>query len=98
MPALPFQTALINEEKATVIIQNIAYNNLNNRFGTEIFTEPTLKGRLRMSAIPANKHLCDYVIFNSPSVEKPFAQQLDTYQKLMSLVKYKTVNSLHSNK
>ena len=68
---------LINEEKATVIIQHIAYNKLNDSFGTEIFTEPTLKGKLGVNAIAANKHLYDYVIFDSPSVEKPFAEQLD---------------------
>jgi len=78
---------LINEEKATVIIQHIAYNKLNDSFGTEIFTEPTLKGRLGVNAIQANKHLYDYVIFDSPSVEKPFAQQLDTSSEVSVYVK-----------
>ncbi|MCK9437164.1 MAG: DEAD/DEAH box helicase family protein [Synergistaceae bacterium] len=78
---------LINEEKATVIIQHIAYNKLNDSFGTEIFTEPTFKGRLGVNAIPANKHLYDYVIFDSPSVEKPFAEQLDTSSEVSVYVK-----------
>ncbi|ULB33977.1 MULTISPECIES: hypothetical protein [Proteiniphilum] len=38
----------------------------NDSFGTEIFIEPTLKGKLGVNAIPANKHLYDYVIFDSP--------------------------------
>ena len=78
---------LINEVKATVIIQHIAYNKLNDSFGTEIFTEPTLKGKLGVNAIPANKHLYDYVIFDSPSVEKPFAQQLDSSNEVSVYVK-----------
>ena len=78
---------LINEEKATVIIQHIAYNKLNDSFGTEIFTEPTLKGKLGVNAIAANKHLYDYVIFDSPSVEKPFAEQLDISSEVSVYVK-----------
>ncbi|MDD2513228.1 MAG: restriction endonuclease subunit R, partial [Proteiniphilum sp.] len=78
---------LINEEKATVIIQHIAYNKLNDSFGTEIFTEPTLKGKLGVNAIPANKHLYDYVIFDSVKTEKPFAEQLDISSEVSVYVK-----------
>lgn len=78
---------LINEEKATVIIQHIAYNKLNDSFGSEIFTEPTLKGKLGVNAIPVNKHLYDYVIFDSPSIEKPFAEQLDVSSEVSVYVK-----------
>ncbi|MGI6572356.1 MAG: hypothetical protein ACOX19_02795 [Fermentimonas sp.] len=78
---------LINEEKATAIIQHIAYNKLEDSFGTEIFTEPSIKGRLGVNAIPANKHLYDYVIFDSPTVEKPFAEKLDTSNEVSVYVK-----------
>jgi type III restriction enzyme len=78
---------LINEEKATVIIQHIAYNKLNDSFGTEIFTEPTLKGKLGVNAIAANKHLYDYVIFDSVKTEKPFAEQLDISSEVSVYVK-----------
>lgn len=78
---------LINEEKATVIVQHIAYNKLEDSFGTEVFTEPTMKGKLGVNAIPANKHLYDYVIFDSPSIEKPFAEKLDTSEEVSVYVK-----------
>ena len=78
---------LINEEKATVIVQHIAYNKLEDSFGTEVFTEPTMKGKLGVNAITANKHLYDYVIFDSPGTEKPFAEKLDTSEEVSVYVK-----------
>ncbi len=78
---------LINEEKATVIVQHIAYNKLEDSFGTEVFTEPTMKGKLGVNAIPANKHLYDYIIFDSPSIEKPFAEKLDASEEVSVYVK-----------
>lgn len=80
-------STLINEEKATVIVQHIAYNKLEEKFGTEIFTEPTMKGKLGYNAIAAEKHLYDYVIFDSPSTEKPFAEKLDTSNEVSVYVK-----------
>ena len=80
-------SALINEEKATVIVQHIAYNKLEDEFGTEIFTEPTMKGKLGVNAIAAEKHLYDYVIFDSPGTEKPFAEKLDTSNEVSVYVK-----------
>ncbi|NMA67483.1 MAG: DEAD/DEAH box helicase family protein [Clostridiaceae bacterium] len=78
---------LINEEKATAIVQHIAYNKLEDRFGTEIFTEPTIKGKLGVNAIPVNKHLYDYIIFDSTTVEKKFAEKLDTSEEVSVYVK-----------
>ncbi len=78
---------LINEEKATVIVQHITYNKLEECFGTEVFTEPTMKGRLGVNAIPADKHLYDYIIFDSPTIEKPFAEKLDKSEEVSVYVK-----------
>lgn len=78
---------IINEEKATVIVQHITYNKLQETFGTEIFTEPTMKGKLGVNAIQSDKHLYDYVIFDSPSVEKPFAEKLDASSEVSVYVK-----------
>ncbi|MCX6244654.1 MAG: DEAD/DEAH box helicase family protein [Bacteroidetes bacterium] len=80
-------STLINEEKATVIVQHISYNKLEEVFGTEIFTEPTMKGKLGVNAIQVNKHLYDYIIFDSPSIEKPFAEKLDTSNEVAVYVK-----------
>lgn len=78
---------LINEEKATAIIQHIAYNKLDDSFGTEVFTEPTIKGKLGVNAIPAKKHLYDYIIFDSKKTEKEFAEKLDASEEVSVYVK-----------
>ena len=78
---------LINDEKATVIIQHITYNKLEETFGTDIFTEPTMKGKLGVNAMQAKKHLYDYLIFDSPSTERPFAEKLDVSTEVAVYVK-----------
>ena len=78
---------LVNEEKATVIIQHISYNKLDETFGADIFTEPTMKGKLGVNAMAVNQHLYDYLIFDSPKTEKPFAEQLDSSSEVAVYVK-----------
>lgn len=78
--------ALINDEKATAIIQHITYDVLDERYDTDIFTEPTIKGRLGVNAMKASKHLYDHVVFDS-SVEQSFAAELDTSSDVAVYVK-----------
>src|SRR5699024_5822279 len=52
--------SLINDEKATAIIQHISYNVLDERYSTDIFTEPTIKGKLGTNAMKATRHLYDH--------------------------------------
>lgn len=68
--------ALINNEKATAIIQHITYNALDEHYETDIFTEPTIKGKLGTNAMKAKKHLYDHVVYDSMNEQK-FAEQLD---------------------
>ena len=77
---------LINEEKATVIVQHITYNKLKERHDTDIFTEPALKGKLDHNAIKTKKHLYDHLIFDSDN-EKKFAEQLDVDSDVAVYVK-----------
>ena len=56
---------LINDEKATAIIQHITYNMLEERYDTDIFTEPTIKGKLGKNAMKAKRHLYDHIIYDS---------------------------------
>ncbi len=77
---------LINEQKATVIIQHITYNKLTSVFDTSIFTEPTLKGRLGESAMATQHHLYDYILYDS-STERQFASELDTRSEVAVYVK-----------
>jgi len=77
---------LINEQKATVIIQHITYNKLDAVYDTTIFTEPTMKGRLGVNAMPAQKHLYDHILFDSTN-EKTFAENLDISSEVAVYVK-----------
>lgn len=77
---------LINDEKATVIIQHIAYNVLEDHYDTSIFTEPTIRGKLGVNAIKTQHHLYDHVVYDS-NVECKFAQALDVSDKVAVYVK-----------
>jgi len=72
---------IINEQKATSIIEHITYDKLNSVFSSDIFTEPALrKGALGESAIPAKRHLYDYVIYDSGK-ERDFAARLEAHSQ-----------------
>ncbi len=71
---------LINEQKATTIIESITYDVVNETFHTDIFTQNTLKGQLGHNAVSAEKHIYDYVVTDS-KIERAFAQALDTSRK-----------------
>ena len=77
---------LINEQKATVIIQHITYNKIDAVYDTSIFTEPTMKGRLGMNAMAAKKHLYDHILYDSTN-ERTFAQNLDTSEEVAVYIK-----------
>ena len=77
---------LINDEKATAIIQHITYDVLDEHYETDIFTEPTIKGKLGTNAMKANKHLYDYIVYDSTN-ERDFAELLDTDTSVAVYVK-----------
>ena len=78
--------ALINDEKATAIIQHITYSMLDDHYETDIFTEPTIRGKLGVNAMKANKHLYDHIVYDSSNEEK-FATELDTNADVAVYVK-----------
>ncbi|MDR2546668.1 MAG: DEAD/DEAH box helicase family protein [Lachnospiraceae bacterium] len=72
---------IINEQKATAVIEHITYNKLTSAYTTDVFTEPNLKkGKLGVNAMKAERHLYDYVIFDSTN-ERDFATALETHQQ-----------------
>ncbi len=79
-------SALINDEKATAVIEHITYNVLDDHYSTDIFTDPTIKGRLGVNAIKAQKHLYDHVVYDSTG-ERDFASGLDTDTNVAVYVK-----------
>ena len=77
---------LINDEKATAIIQHITYDVMEDHYDTDIFTEPTIKGRLGTNAMKANKHLYDHIVYDSTK-ERDFAEKLDVSNDVAVYVK-----------
>jgi type III restriction enzyme len=77
---------LINEEKATAIIEHITYNVMDDHYGTDIFTEPTIRGKLGANAMKAKKHLYDHIVYDSQN-ERDFATELDTSSDVAVYVK-----------
>ena len=77
---------LINDEKATAIVQHITYNMLDERYDTAIFTEPTIKGRLDVNVMKARRHLYDHIAYDSTN-ERDFAADLDTNTDVAVYVK-----------
>lgn len=78
--------ALINDEKATAIIEHITYDILDEHYGMEVFTDPTIKGKLGVNAMKARKHLYDHIVYDS-SNERNFATELDTNRDVAVYVK-----------
>ena len=78
--------ALINDEKATAIIQHITYEVMDEKYSTDVFTDPKIKGRLGVNAMKAKKHLYDHIVYDS-SNEHAFATELDTNTNIAVYVK-----------
>lgn len=77
----------INDERATAIVQRIAYNKLDDVYdGRDVFAEPQIKGCLGKNAIEVKKHLYDYLVYDSDG-EKKFAEELDASGKVGVYVK-----------
>lgn len=79
-------SSLINDQKATSIIQHIKYNALDEKYDVDIFTDMTIKGKLGLNAIKTNKHLYDHVVYDSTN-EKNFAEKLDRADEIAVYVK-----------
>ncbi len=77
---------LIDDEKATVVVQHVSYDSIDEKYDTQIFTEVSLKGKLGANAIKTQKHLFDHLVFDS-DVEKRFAGDLDVAENVAVYVK-----------
>jgi type III restriction enzyme len=65
----------INEQKATMVIQHLTYEPINETYDTSIFTVGNRTDQSKVLAVC--KHIYDYVYADSTN-ELTFAQQLDT--------------------
>ena len=78
---------LINEQKATTIIEHITYDKLEEAWNAEeIFVDPTITGEYGKNVIDAKKHLFDKVRYDS-SIEKSFSEELDVADSVELYIK-----------
>jgi type III restriction enzyme len=68
---------LINEQKATVIIEHLTYNTIAETYTTDIFTAEQTKQDFSRATEKLTKHIYDYVIVDS-NIERDFVRELDT--------------------
>ncbi len=85
---------IINEEKATTVIDGITYHKTDERFTNDIFTINNVRGELGENAIDVKKSIYDYLVTDSKNEEK-FARKLESgevtvYAKLPSGFKIPT--------
>lgn len=75
---------LINEQKATMIVEHISYDAIEGKYDSSIFTaEKSTQGYDK--AFPAKKAIQDYVFTDGSaekSVERKFAEDLDSAQEV----------------
>lgn len=77
---------IINEQKASMIIEHITYNSIDEKFDSNIFIDNTLKGTLGKDTIEVKKHIYDYVRYDSDT-ERKFAEALDTSKEVVVYAK-----------
>ena len=67
---------LINEQKATTVVEHLTYDALNEKYGSEIFTDSIERINSNTSGNKLNKHVFDYAVTDS-KVERKFVEELD---------------------
>jgi type III restriction enzyme len=68
---------LINEQKATVIVEHLAYNPIEDKFDLDIFTAGQTKQDFSKAGDKLQHHIYDYVLTDS-NIEREFVKELDT--------------------
>ncbi|MBJ2270269.1 DEAD/DEAH box helicase family protein [Pseudomonas sp. MF6772] len=68
---------LINEQKATMIIEHLAYDSVEDKFELDIFTLGQTKQDFTKAGDKLKRHIYDYVITDS-GIEREFVKELDT--------------------
>ena len=66
---------IINEEQAKMVIQGLKYSPLDRTYpDNEIFVS---NDSIPLGSFKANKHVWDYVVTDSKTIERPFVEELD---------------------
>lgn len=72
---------LINEQKATVVVEHLTYDTLDNRYDSAIFTENQTAQDLSKAGEKMKKSVYEYVVTDS-KVERSFVTDLDTSREV----------------
>lgn len=77
---------LINEQKATVIIEHLSYDTVAETHDIDIFTDGQNKQDFSNAGEPLKRHIYDYVITDSKT-ERTFVNELDTSTEVVVYAK-----------
>ncbi len=77
---------LINEQKATVIVEHLRYDAIADSHNLDIFTQEKPKSGFTEPGEKMRKHIYDYV-FTDSKVERQFAQALDSSAEVVVYAK-----------
>ena len=77
---------LINEQKATMIIEHLAYDPVEDKFDIDIFTAAQTKQDFSKAGDKLQRHIYDYVVTDS-KVEREFVKELDTANEVVVYAK-----------
>ena len=77
---------LINEQKATMIIEHLAYDPVEDKFDLDIFTTGQTKQDFSKAGDKLKRHIYDYVITDS-GIERDFVRELDTCTEVVVYAK-----------
>ena len=73
---------LINEQKATIIVEHLSYDPLDDRYDSSIFTENQTAQDLSKAGDKLKKSVYEYVVSDS-KVERSFVEKLDVSDEVV---------------
>jgi len=79
-------TRLINEQKATIIIERLTYDGIAETHDTDIFTAGQSSQDFTKASEKLRNHIYDYVITDS-NIEREFVKELDTSAEVVVYAK-----------
>ena len=77
---------LINEQRATMIVEHLAYDPVEERYELDIFTAGQTKQDFSKSGAKLGRHIYDYVLTDS-DIERRFVKELDTASEVVVYAK-----------
>jgi len=79
-------TRLIKEQKATIIVERLSYDEIADRHDIEIFTTGQSRQDFSKASEKLRNHIYDYVVTDS-KIEKAFVHELDTCTEVVVYAK-----------